>query len=305
LEKLTVNENLRRAAELFALPPPSGPGSATPDLDARVLWEHVFGWSRTRLILEADRVVEPPDSWQKAVLRRCSGEPVAYVTGHKEFWGLDFAVGPGVLVPRPDTETLVEAALESWKAENPHEGKKLYRVLDVCTGSGCVGVALASVFQKEGREGLWSVEASDLSVVAVETARTNSERLVGGRVEVYQADLTLGLSGPWDLIVSNPPYLTSEETAERLGPGGWKEPGLALDGGPEGLDLLRRLVEEAQEKLSPGGWLWIEAAPGQMNELCRIFSSSGLESLRVRCDLSGLKRVLGGQKPVGRTPFNG
>ena len=295
---------MRWAAGLFALPPPSGPASATPELDARVLWEHVFGWSRTRLILDADRVVEPPSSWKKAVLRRCSGEPVAYITGHKEFWGLDFNVGPGVLVPRPDTETLLEAALESWKAENQRGEKKIYRVLDVCTGSGCVGVALASVFQKEGQNGLWSVEASDLSAVAVETARANSERLVGGAVKVHLADLTLGLSGPWDLIVSNPPYLTSEETAERLGPGGWKEPGLALDGGAAGLDLIRLLAGQAQEKLNPGGWLWIEAAPGQMRALHRIFGDAGLESLRARRDLGGLERVLGGRKPEVGLPLN-
>jgi len=265
----------------------AGPvATETPDLDARVLLGHVAGLSHASLLARWPEALDPALwlAFEAALDRRSAGEPVAWITGVKEFLGMDFEVGPGLLVPRADTETLVEAALSVLPGP---------RVVDVCTGTGCVAVGLATLAPRP-----LEVWAADLSPLAVETARRNAERLVppGRGVTVVASDLLTALPGPWDLVVSNPPYLTTEETEDRIR-AGWREPSLALDGGDDGLALIRRLVAEGVPRLAPGGWLLVEAAGPQRPEIQRLFASAGLVDLRVWADLAGVERVVGGRLP--------
>jgi release factor glutamine methyltransferase len=220
---------------------------------------------------------------------------VAWLVGHQEFMGLDFVVGPGVLVPRADTETLVEAALELLgPLVASHTGTDPVRVADACTGSGCVGISIAALTPSRLR---LRVTATDLSGEALGYAFRNAQRLLptGPSVEFLAVDLLAGIEGPVDLIVSNPPYLTAEETRQRVENLGWSEPALALDGGPDGLDLIRCLVAQASDLLVPGGWLLIEAADAQMDAMATIYRDHGLDHLREWKDLAGQRRVLGGR----------
>ena len=261
----------------------------SPELDARLLLAHVASLSHAGLLARwAETVVEPiAQAYEQALLRRLEGEPVAWIVGKKEFLGMDFEVGPGLLVPRADTETLVEAALEVLA------GRLGCRVVDVCTGTGCVAVGLAALAPQS-----LEVWAGDVSPLAVDTARRNAQRLLTGRaVEVRASDLLSQLPGPWDLVVSNPPYLTPDETLDRVGNGGWKEPALALDGGgADGLDLIRRLVTEAGAELAPGGWFLLEAAGPQMPALQHLLEGINLQLIRTWKDLAGVERVIGGQR---------
>lgn len=264
----------------------------TPELDARVLLGHTASLNHAGLLARwPDPLPEGAQSaFETALVRRLAGEPVAWITGFKEFLGMDFAVRPGLLVPRSDTETLVEAALGVL-------GTQTGRVVDVCTGTGCIAVGLAALCPRP-----LEVWACDLSPLAVETATHNATRLLaGGRsVTVVESNLMDSLAGRWDLIVSNPPYLTPTETRERVKDAGWREPALALDGGgADGLDLVRRLVAEATPRLNPGGWLMIEAADAQMEAILALYASSGLREPRVWNDLAGQRRVAGARWTTG------
>jgi release factor glutamine methyltransferase len=261
----------------------------TPDLDARVLLGHATGLTHASLLSRWPEELDPAHArrFEVAVDRRLVGEPVAWITGFKEFLGMDFKVVPGLLVPRADTETLVEAALEV--VSGP-------RVVDVCTGTGCVAVGLAALSPKP-----LEVWAGDLSPLAVDTAQHNAHRLLPKErsVTVVLSDLLAELPGPWDLIVSNPPYLTPAETRERTQEGGWKEPALALDGGgDDGLNLIRLLVAQASSSLTPGGWLLLEAADVQMEAIFDLFNDAGLTEFRFWKDLAGQRRVAGARKGV-------
>jgi len=260
----------------------------TPDLDARVLLGHAAGLDHAGLLARWADIVpnEVLTRYEAAIVRRLDGEPVAWITGFKEFLGMDFEVGPGLLVPRADTETLVEAALKVGVGP---------RAVDVCTGTGCVAVGLAALSK-------WPLEvwAADLSALAVTTARRNSSRLLAPerQITVVESDLLAALPGRWDLILSNPPYLTPGETETRTA-AGWREPALALDGGGnDGLALIRRLVAQAALSLNPGGWLLLEAAGAQMPVLREIFSAAGFRDLGTWCDLGAVERVIGGRLGV-------
>ena len=260
----------------------------SPELDARVLLSHVAGLNHAGLLARwTDTLTEPLAlAYEEALLRRCEGEPVAWIVGKKEFLGMDFEVVPGLLVPRADTEILVEAAIEIL-SDLPGG-----RVVDVCTGTGCVAVGLASLATVP-----IEVWAGDLSSLAVDTARRNAQRLLPqGKLEIRSSDLMSHLPGPWNLVLSNPPYLTPGETQDRVIHGGWKEPALALDGGgDDGLDLIRRLVTEAAVALAPGGWLLLEAAGPQMQTIESLLTQASFQRIRIWEDLAGIQRVIGGQ----------
>ena len=260
----------------------------SPDLDARVLLGHSAGLGHSALLARwSDPVAdETSATFAASLVRRLAGEPVAWITGVKEFLGMDFEVSPGLLVPRADTETLVEAALEV--AAGP-------RVVDVCTGTGCVAVALAATSPTP-----LEVWAGDLSPVAVETARRNAARLlsVPRRVTVVRSDLLESLPGPWNLIVANPPYLTPGETQTRVDQG-WREPALALDGkGNDGLDVIRALLAQAVSALAPGGWVLLEAADAQMDAIATLYAQAGLVGVSIWKDLAGQRRVAGARNPL-------
>jgi release factor glutamine methyltransferase len=295
---MTVREVL---AEGTALLSSFHPGSSinTPALDASLLLADLLRTGRAGLIIAGPETV-PGDirkRYARSLERRLSGECVALILGRREFRGLDFTVTPDVLVPRPDTETLVEAALAciDRRTEN-------LTLLDLCTGSGAVAVSL-----KHERPSL-SVYASDISPQALEVARGNAERLLPGTappntasppVIFFRGDLFAGLDTRPDLprrfhlITANPPYIPTG-LIPSLAPEVRREPRLALDGGEDGLVLLRRIISGAAARLRPGSMLLLEADPRQMEALRDLLVSGGYKGIEIYKDLSGLERVIGG-----------
>lgn len=261
-------------------------------LDASLLLSRAAGVDRSRMLAMPDAPLTGDQIafFLRLIDERASGVCVAYLLGTKEFRGLDFLVTPAVLVPRADTETLVETALARIDSMN-----RPIRVLDVCTGSGCVAVAL-----KAERPEI-QVSACDLSVDALDVARRNAQRLLpsaGGiePVAFHQGDLLDPVPGYFDLIVSNPPYIPSADiaalSAEVRG-----EPCIALDGGADGLDTIRRLVPQAFEKLVRGGKLLIEAGHDQAASVAELMRRTGFAGISFSQDLARIDRVTGGTKP--------
>jgi len=268
-------------------------GVASARLDAELLAALAFARTRVELYTHFDQPLGEPEltAYRGLVQRRMAGEPVAYILGRKEFWSLDLEVDARVLVPRPDTETLVEQALELLKEGNT-DGRAL-RAADIGTGSGALALALKK--ERPGDE----VFAIDVSVDALAVARANANRL-GLEVTFLQGDLVgpLGNLGPFDLIASNPPYIPSADIAG-LSPEVRSEPRLALDGGQDGLMLVRRLASEARGVLAPGGALAMEIGAGQAGEVAAILRGEGYASVRTRQDLAGIERVVFGQLGQG------
>ena len=263
-----------------------GHETQTPRLDASLLLSHCRGISREKLYMELGEPCTEHvlGSYRTALERRLSGEPVAWIIGIKEFWGMSFRVGPGVLCPRPDSEILVEAALETMDyVESVRNGPRLH---DCCCGPGTLGIALGAERPN------WEVSASDISPEAAKYFKINNQNLAGGRLTYHHSDLMEGVPGPFDIIVSNPPYLTQAETQERTALG-WREPVLALDGGgTDGLDIIRRLIPRIFNRLIPGGTVLLEADPLQMPYIRQILASNDFVEVKVRQDLAGHERVM-------------
>jgi release factor glutamine methyltransferase len=257
----------------------------TPFLDAVLLLAHAMDITKERLLASLpEAVADAVDERFRALLdRRCAGVPVSYIRRAKEFYGLEFYVDERVLVPRPETETLVESALDLLKAD-----PRLHCVHDACAGSGCVGIALA-----DARPDL-AVSASDLSSDAAEVLRLNSERILGRTLPFFISDLLDAVPGPFDLIVSNPPYIRDEEVSamKRIG---WPEPEMALRGGGDGTAVAAKLIRSAPSRLAENGWLALEAAPSQFNKLFALMDQAGFRSLAVEKDLAGRDRVIMGR----------
>jgi release factor glutamine methyltransferase len=256
---------------------------AAANLDARLLAQHVLGWEAAHLLTAAGDV--PPDSFpadfEALVARRAAREPLAYITGRKEFWNLPFEVTPAVLIPRPETELIVEAAL----ALVPP--RQLFTMIDVCTGSGNVAIAVA-----HDRAGA-RIVATDVSGAALEVARRNAARHgVQDRVHFVEADLFDDLSGPVDLVTANPPYVAEHSEAGLQPEVGEHEPRVALFGGIEGLAVIERLVHDAPPLLRPGGHLVFEFGYGQDVEIEGLINSSpNLTLLELKRDLQGIART--------------
>ncbi|WP_332814989.1 peptide chain release factor N(5)-glutamine methyltransferase [Ramlibacter sp.] len=255
-------------------------------LDAHLLLLHALGRpasDRAWLLAHDDDECRPEDHAQFEALcrRRLAGEPVAYLTGHKEFFGMPLAVDSRVLVPRPETETLVEWALQAV------EGVRGPRIVDLGTGSGAIALALAS------RRPDARIEAVDASAGALEVAGANARRL-GLRVRLRQGHWLDGCEGVHDLIVSNPPYVRDgdEHLAALV-----HEPPHALAAGADGLDDLRRIVESAPARLAPGGWLLLEHGWDQAEAVRALLRGAGLTGVETRKDLAGIDRCSGGRRP--------
>ncbi|GAB6159046.1 peptide chain release factor N(5)-glutamine methyltransferase [Desulfotomaculum varum] len=259
-------------------------------LDARVLLSHVTGLDYTALLLQAERplTAEQQQQYRRLLDRRAFGEPVAYLTGHKEFMGLDFIVTPAVLIPRPDTELLAETALAHLQQQpNP-------LAADVGTGSGAIAVSLAC--RVPGLR-LWAV---DLSAAALDVARQNARRhRVDHRITFLQGNLLAPLpptlQGRLDVIAANLPYIPSGEIDGLLPDVKDYEPHLALDGGLDGLDLYRRLVPDAHGFLKPGGLLLMEIGPGQGEAACQMLPPAYWQA-EVKHDLAGRQRLVAARK---------
>ena len=259
-------------------------GFETAALDARLLLLTALGIPATTLVTHPDTPlsVEESEALASFARRRLNHEPVARIVGIREFWGLPFRLSPETLVPRPDTETVVGTALDLLS-----DRQAPLRIVDFGTGSGCILVALLHELPRATGLGV------DLSPGALATARTNAdENGVGGRCHFALSRWADAVSGPFDLIVSNPPYIASgviptldEEVREH-------DPRLALDGGPDGLEPYRILLSEAGRLLAPGGLLAVEIGYDQAEELRSLAGSHGLEILRIAHDLSGNPRCV-------------
>jgi len=257
---------------------------ATPRLDAELLVAHALGLPRLQLYVQFDRplLADELAAIRALIKRRQAGESVAYLVGKKEFWGLEFAVDARVLVPRPDTETLIEEARERLA------GVEVPRLADVGTGSGAIALTLAKLFPAA------AVFAVDISPAALEVARGNAERL-GLGVTFVEGDLGAPLAeqAPFSLLVANLPYIPSGDLAA-LPAEVRVEPTLALDGGPDGLALVRRLVAEAPALLGPGGVLALEIGAGQAPATAELLRAAGFTDVQTRRDLGGIERVVSG-----------
>ena len=261
-----------------------GIGSAR--LDAEVLLAKVLGTTRVALYTGFDKPLHEKElaAYRELIRRRLAGEPVAYLVGEQEFWSLPLAVDSRVLVPRRDTETLVEAALRLAPGAR--------RLADIGTGSGAIVLALL----KELPEA--TAIAVDASEDALAVARGNAERHgLAGRVTFVRGDLTAPLEGGFDLVVSNPPYVPRGDLAG-LAPEVRREPRAALDGGPDGLDLLRRLIPAARAKLAPGGRLLVEHGFDQGPAVRALFEAAGYARVETVRDLAGHERITLGLLPA-------
>jgi release factor glutamine methyltransferase len=264
-------------------------GIETSSLDASLLLAHVLNTSRTKLFFFCFDALLLQDFslFKKLINRRKNGECTAYIIGRKEFHGLDFEVNPFVLVPRPDTEILVETAINYIKKNHKNTDSGI-RVLDLCTGSGAVAIALKNEIPS------LEVWASDICPKALETAKRNASRLLpNNQIKFFCGDLFHALPPSlFSLIVSNPPYIPSNEI-KKLQVEVQNEPHLALDGGAGGLSVIKRIIEQAGNYLHKNGILLMEASPDQMNEIAEMLEKSGLHNISLYNDLNGLQRVIG------------
>ena len=280
-EEWTVLKLLRWTADYFA-----GKGVANGRLDAELLLAETLGLDRVGLYLNYDRplVANELAPFRTLVERRARREPLAYILGRCEFWSLPFAVGPAVLIPRADTELLVEEALKRL----PSGGT----LLDVGVGSGAIAVAIAHE-RPDAR-----VTGIDCSPAALAMAEQNAEENgVAGRLNLRLGDLQQIDGGPYDLIVSNPPYIAEAEIPTLMPEVRDYEPRLALRAGMDGLDCYRTLIPAAREQLKSAGWLLVEVGAGQADAVLALFSTAGYEETFVAHDLAGIDRVVSGRKP--------
>ncbi len=222
--------------------------SPTPDLDARLLLEHTLQVNHAFLISHGEDVLRPDQEalYLSFLQRARKQEPIPYITGHAPFYGLDFIVNPDVLIPRPETELLVEAAL-NWA-----KPRQVVDIVDVGTGSGCIAVCLAKHLP------LSHVHAVDISLLALEIARRNEAQHVPGKIYFYQGYLLNPITCHVDLIIANLPYVTDTEWTMLDDGVKLHEPVIALKGGSDGLDLIRQIFQQAHSKLNPGGAIFLE-----------------------------------------------
>ncbi|MBD8567434.1 MULTISPECIES: peptide chain release factor N(5)-glutamine methyltransferase [Pseudomonas syringae group] len=276
---MTIIASLLRSAEL--------PDSPTARLDAELLLAAALGKPRSFLHTWPERIVstEAALAFAGYLQRRRTGEPVAYILGQQGFWKLDLEVAPHTLIPRPETEMLVEAALELVPAFAPTQ------VLDLGTGTGAIGLALAN----DRRQ--WKITAVDRVPEAVELAERNRQRLQLDNAEVLNSHWFSALEGrQFDLIISNPPYIA--ETDPHLSMGDVRfEPGSALTSGPDGLDDLRTIISEAPVHLTPGGWLLLEHGYDQGPAVRELLIRHGFERIQTRRDLGEHERITFGCVP--------
>jgi release factor glutamine methyltransferase len=262
------------------------------ELDARILVGAALGLDFAGVISAAGRVLTSDESMRLEDLawRRLAGEPIARLLGNKEFWGLPLLLSAETLVPRPDTETVVELALEMLRAV-PHPDRVL-RIADLGTGSGAILLALLSELPDARGFG------TDISEAALHTASSNAVRLgFASRATFVACDYAAALSGPFDLMVSNPPYIRSADIAGLATEVRDHDPLAALDGGTDGLDAYRTLIPQAARLLAPWGVLVVEAGRGQTSAIGELMTEAGLTRERpAKADLAGVLRAVAFRK---------
>lgn len=262
------------------------------ELDARILVGTAIGLDLTGLIAAAARPVTSDEATRLAdfMHRRLAGEPVARILGAKEFWGLPLQLSAATLVPRPDTETVVELALEMLRAEP--EPKRRLRIADIGTGSGAILLALLSELPDAFGVG------TDVSVAALRTASRNAARLgFASRAAFVACDYAAALSAPFDLMVSNPPYIRSADIAGLATEVRDHDPIVALDGGADGLDAYRQLIPQTAQRLAQGGVIVVEAGHDQSGDIGGLMTAAGLTQEKPpKADLAGIRRAVAGRK---------
>ena len=281
-ERWTVLKILQWTADYFA-----GKEIASARLEAELLLAATLDLDRVGLYVNFERPLDSSElaAFREQVQRRAKGEPVQYILGETEFWSLPFTVSPAVLVPRADTEVLVEEALS--RIEGP------VHLLDVGTGSGAIAVAMAH--EKPEIQ----VTALDCSEEALHVARGNAERNgVAERVSCLAGDLAELPPGPFAMVVSNPPYIPTADCEQLMTEVRDHEPRLALDGGEDGLTAYRQLTSQSGEILLAGGWLLVEVGIGQAEDVVALFEAAGLAEISSRDDYAGIPRVVAGRKKL-------
>jgi release factor glutamine methyltransferase len=287
---MTVAELLAEAAHELR-----SEGVPAPEWDAERLLRHVLGWDRAAIVASPGASVgsETEKSFRSLVAARAKRVPLQYVTGSQAFWKHEFRVTPDVLIPRPETELLVETALELVR----RTARPV--IVDVGTGSGCIALSLAA----ERPDAV--LHATDLSAPALDVARDNARRLgLEGRVAFHLGQLLepiAGLAGT-DLVVSNPPSVDPGERASLEPEVREHEPGLALFPPGDALSIYRRLVPDAFAGLRPGGFLAVEIAPTLEEAVARLFADAGFDDVQTAYDLAGRARLVRGRRPLGAPP---
>lgn len=266
-------------------------GIDSPDLDARLIVGHALQLDHASLVRDGERRLGPADIAGIEALadRRRAGEPVARITGVKEFWGLSFEVTPAILVPRPDTETVVETALALVDRDGPR--LRRLRIADLGTGSGAILIALLHELGDA-----WGV-GTDCDLAALATARANALRLgVAARANFVACDFGAALAGDSDLVVANPPYIATDVIAALAPEVRDFDPRGALDGGPDGLRAYRAITADAGRLLAPGAHLVMEVGAGQADAVSALAAAAGLGAIAVAPDLAGIGRVVSARR---------
>ena len=258
----------------------------SPRMNAELLAMFVLGCDRAYLYAHGERPLTKDEiaRYDDALGERARGVPAQYITGHQEFWGMDLIVSPAVLIPRPETEHLIETVLELVR-ERPAQ-----RLVDVGTGSGCIALALARELPQA------EVHAADISPEALEIARANAARhQLEDRIQFYETDLLAGMQeGAFDYVVSNPPYIGDWEIDSVEAQVRRFEPGLALFAGPSGLEVFARLIPQARKVLHPGGWLIMEMGHSGRERVCELLKD--WKEIRITNDLQGIARVVAARR---------
>ena len=267
-------------------------GICSAELDTRLLIGAVLGLDLTGMIIAANRLLSPDESTclEGFVRRRLGGEPVARILGTKEFWGLPLKLSAETLVPRPDTETVVELALELLRANLAANSPP--RIADLGTGSGAILLALLREVPDASGFG------TDISAAALQTAQANAADLgLADRTTFIECDYAAGLTGSFDLIVSNPPYIRAPDIAGLAGEVRDHDPHRALDGGTDGFDAYRAMIPQAARLLAPGGALVVECGQGQSGQIEGLMTAAGLRAESApKADLAGIPRAVAGRK---------
>lgn len=265
-------------------------GLDSPDLDARILIGHALGLDHAALAVASTRNLGAHEEEAIAALadRRLIGEPIARIVGYKEFWSLPLRIGAATLVPRPETETIVEAALAAIDARGARS--RPLRIADLGTGSGAIILALLSELPNAFGVG------TDISLQALAIARDNAHNLVRARASFVACNMAAALRGPFDVVVSNPPYIPSGDIAALAVEVRNFDPHLALDGGADGLNHYRAIAAAAPALLAPGGALIVEIGIGQAEPVAALFAAAGLAPLLACNDLNGTPRALVAQR---------
>lgn len=301
---MTVQELWREGKQILEK---AGIGEA--ELDARYLLEWAVKQNYSFLLLHPSQEVEPEAEavYRQGIQLRKNHKPLQYITGEQEFMGISFLVNEHVLIPRQDTEILVEAVLNHWKKFSGKEQQEC-RILDLCCGSGCIGLSIWNQLEQEWRKGnrqsgnpdsdrnhQWKVDLADISKEALAVTKKNAERL-HAEVTLLESDLFQGIQDRYHILVSNPPYIPSGVVDTLMPEVREQEPRIALDGKEDGLFFYRNMIEQAEDYLEDEGYVFFEIGFNQAEDVRKILVDAGFEQIVVRQDLAGLDRVISARK---------